>query len=561
MKKNKIFKILFFIIIAAVAIGLRIVYLDTDFWYDEACSWVTAKQTFPAGIIENLKTLDLQHTPLYFFLLHFWMKLFGDSEIAMRILSLIFGLGSIPLVYTAAKKITTEKQALIAGALAATSPVMVIFSVEVRMYPIVVFLVLLSLNYLIDFEQKNDIKSLIKIVIANILIPYTLVGGILYNIALFICYSIYLFNNKKEAFSRYLKASAVEYICLIPYFILISYYAKMRSIFVIAHEGKLYFSAIVEVIRNFFGIQISNNIYWPTNEPYRITIIFALLVIIPCVYMIYGLVQGIKTTNNKFIRTLYNIFFLSFGLSIFFSLCEINVFTVRYILYLLPPLFILAVIGLYSKLTEKHCGILFSILVLLFATFSVYHSILFKQLKTKALKTVRLEADKLELGVDDMIIMPFGSDAPYYFKELTAPRVYDFDFHKGVRNPYSNIYYDRDQQKDMAGKNKDLVIYFAVKSDSIFSKNYTNYFMQNVNNEVPSGRFVLVALYGKDADSITSIEALRETLKDEFDVENRELEIMFKKYLCDLSVMLNADFNFIKSYPQDNYTFFLYQKR
>jgi len=561
MNKNKIISIVFFIILTILTVGLRLLYINNGLWYDEACSWFTAGQGFPFGIIENLKTLDLQHTPLYFFVLHFWMKLFGETEVAMRCLSLIFGIASIPLVYTAAKKLTTRQNALIACALAAVSPVMVIFSVEVRMYPVVVFLVLLSLNYLIDFEQKNDIKSLVKLVVVNLLIPYTLVGGILYNLALWICYSLYLLNNKKENCSTYIKALGIELVCLIPYFMLVSYYAKMRSIFVVAHEGNLLFSHVLEVIKNFFAIQISDNIYWPSNEPVRITFLFALLAIIPCVYMIYGLVQGRKLAENNFIKTLYNIFFLSFGLSVLFSAFQINVFTVRYILYLLPPFLILAVIGLYRKLSFKHCSIYFAIVIILAAGFDFRHHFMFANLKNMAMKNVRIEADKLQLGVDDMVIMPFGSDAPYYFRDLTSPRVFEFDFHKGVRNPYSDIYYDKEQQDNMAGSKKDLTIYWAVKSDEIFSKNYLNYFIQNVNATVPSGRFVLLAMYGNDANSITSIEELRKSIKDEYDVEKRELEIMFKKYLCDMSVLLNADFNFIKSYREGNYKFFIYQKR
>lgn len=561
MDKKKLINIGLFVLFAIITIGLRILYLNTDLWYDEACSWFTAIQSFPFGIIDNLKNLDLQHTPLYFFLLHFWIKMFGDGEVSMRTLSLIFGIASVPLVYVLSKKITTKLQALFACALVTVSPILVLFSVEVRMYPIVVFLVLLSLNYLIDFEQKKDTKSLIKLVISNLLIPYTLVGGMLYNISLALCYGIYLYNNQKDFLKKYMIATGIEFALLIPYFILISYYAKMRSLFVIAHEGNLEFFHVIDIIRNFFGTIISNNIYWPEQQPYRLTFIFCLLVIVPCVYFLYGFIQGRKTIEDKFIKTLYNIFLISFCLSVVFSIFKVNVFTVRYILYLLPPLLILSVIGLFSKISEKHCKIILSLIILAFTSYSIYNATPFKRLKTMAFKTVRLESDKLNLGVDDMIIMPFGSDAPYYFRQLTAPRVFNFDFHKGVRNPYSDIYYDKEQQNKMAGNHKYLVIYWSVKSDDIFSKNYFNYFINSVNNTVPSGRYVLIAFYGSDVESITSIEALRATIKDEYAVEGRVLDIMFKKYLCDMSVMLNMDFNFIKSFRQDNYTFFLYQKK
>lgn len=561
MDKKKLINIGLFILFAAVTIGLRLLYLRTDLWYDEACSWFTAIQSFPFGIMDNLKNLDVQHTPLYFFLLHFWIKMFGDFEVNMRILSLIFGIATIPMVYTVANKITSKPQALFATALAAVNPVLVLFSVEVRMYPIVVFLVLLSLNYLIDFERENNSKSLIKLVIVNLLIPYTLVGGILYNIALFACYGLYLHNNKKKVLKKYLIASGIEFILLIPYFILISYYAKMRSIFVVAHEGNLELFHVIDIIRNFFGAQIANNIYWPTIEPYNLTFVFCILVIVPCVYFLYGFIQGRKSIDDKFLETLYNVFIVSFCLSVVFSIFRVNVFTVRYILHLLPPVLILSVIGLFNKLTVKHCKIVLSLVILAFASYSIYNAAPFGKTKTLAFKTVRLEADKLHLGVDDMIIMPFGADAPYYFRNLTAPRVFNFDFHKGVRNPYSDIYYDKLQQNKMAGRLKYLVIYSAVNANGVFSDNFLKYFITNVNQTVPSGRYVLIAFYGSDVNSITSIEQLRSTIKNEYAVEGRVLEIMLKKYLCDMSIMLNLDFDFVKSFKQDNYTFFLYRKR
>ena len=70
MKDKK--QVLGIFIILFIAFILRLLYINTEFWYDEACSWFTAKQDFPFGIIGNLLHLDMQHTPVYFFILHFW---------------------------------------------------------------------------------------------------------------------------------------------------------------------------------------------------------------------------------------------------------------------------------------------------------------------------------------------------------------------------------------------------------------------------------------------------------------------------------------------------------
>lgn len=558
MDKKKIISIAIISVTMIVGIALRLLYLHTDLWYDEACSWFTAKQLFPMGIMGNLLNLDLQHTPLYFFLLHLWIKLFGDSEIAMRSLSLLFGIGTLPLVFTATKKIADNKTAIFALALACISPLLVLFSVEVRMYPMVIFLVILSLNYLIDFEKTRETKALIKLGITNILIPYTLIGGILYNIALWATYSTYLYAENKKDFFKYLKGLSAELIGLIPYFALIIYYAKMRSVFVISHEGVLTFFQVVDVIRNFFGATIEKNIYWPSLEPYQITFLFALLVVVPCVYFIYGYIQGLKKTEG-FLNILYKIFLTSFGLSLVFSIFEINVFTVRYILYLVIPMFILAIIGLFKTLPTKHVERFLIIFIIACGIFNYINAKEFKILKTLSFKTVRIEADKLNLGVDDVIIMPFGADAPYYFRDLYSPRVFDFDVHKEIRNPHNNHYYDSEQQEDIIQR-PAIIIYNSVMSDKVFSKNFFDYFMKNVNESVPRGRYVLIAMYGTDINFVTDIQSLRNSISGDYDVPARKLEIMFKKYLCDVSAMLNLNFVPVKTFKQDNYTFFLYRK-
>ena len=560
MDKKKLLNVAFLIFTIICAVGLRLLFLNTDVWYDEACSWFTAIQSFPTGIMHNLLTLDLQHTPLYFFILHFWIKMFGDFEISMRILSLIFGIATVPMVYIVSKKIAEPLVTKFVTLLAAVSPLLVLFSVEVRMYPMVVFLVLVSLNYLIDYEQNNNKKSLVKLAIADILIPYTLVGGFLYNLSVYICYGLYLYKNKKDQFFNYIKTVGIELVFLIPYFCLISYYAKMRKVFVIAHEGALQFFHIIDVLRNFFGSILVSNVYWPSEQPYSITVLFTVFIIVPCIYFIVGFIKSFKI-EDKFVRTLSYVLMTSFILSVIFSLFKVNVFTSRYILYLLPPLFILSVIGMFKWLSKKHCIIFLTLFICFSVAFTFDYAKNFRVSKTDALKTVRIEADKLGMNSDDIVIMPFASDAPYYFRNLTSPRVFNFDFHKEVRNPYNNHFYDKVQQNQLKNNFVSKVVYFAAMSDSIISKNYLRYFVQNVNMTVPKGRYVMLALYSTDANSLVTPQQMRENINLEADVNKNLLGIMLQKYLIDTRTMLDADFNFIKSYTQDNYTFLIYQKK
>ena len=63
------------------------------------------------------------HFPTYFIMMHYWMKLFGTGEAAVRFPSVIFGVLSIWLVFLLARRLFDEKVALLAGYLFAVSTI------------------------------------------------------------------------------------------------------------------------------------------------------------------------------------------------------------------------------------------------------------------------------------------------------------------------------------------------------------------------------------------------------------------------------------------------------
>lgn len=557
MKNKKGFII--FLVIICIAFLLRIALINTPLWYDEACSWFSAKQAFPFGILKNLLTLDLQHSPFYFFLLNIWMKIFGDSEISMRILSLIFSLGSIYLIYNFGKKLVEKKFGILLALIMAVHPLMVIFSVEVRMYPIVVFLVLASLNFLIDFNKSNKTKALAKMTLTNILIPYTFVGGIFYNLTLTFFYTKYLKNNNnRENLRKYLKLCAIEWLALIPFFALIIYYASQRSIFVISHEIPLRFIQVIDIIRNFFGADINANPYWPAVDQYQLTFIFALSAIVPCFYFVYGIFKTAKE-NDKFVKMIFNITMTIFILFVILAGLKIYVCTNRYILYLYPLLISLGLLGLYNNLSKKHFYTFTGLYISLCLCLTILFIPKFKLSKTYALKDVMIQAQKLNLTGEDIVILPFSADAPYYFKSLSTPRVFNGDFHKLVRNPYGK-YYDSKDSKIMKSPEKYKLIFQKINENNVFSQSFYEYFGTEVNNSTDTGRYLLLAMYGNDNNGIVPIEQLRKEVKDEQFVKDNTLDVMFKKYICDIAAMINLNFKFVKSFKKDNYTYYLYQK-
>ena len=139
--------------ITLLALGLRLFGLDAQsLWYDEAFSVYLARMGL--GEITARTAADIQ-PPLYYYLLHGWIRLLGDSERALRGLSLLFGVLTVPLMYAVAWQLfarlpgTYRRLAgLLAALLVAVSPLHVWYGQEARMYTLLTFLCLLS-SYLL----------------------------------------------------------------------------------------------------------------------------------------------------------------------------------------------------------------------------------------------------------------------------------------------------------------------------------------------------------------------------------------------------------------------------
>ncbi len=161
----------FFITICFAAFVLRVFRLEVQsLWYDEAFSVYLAH--FDLATITARTAADIQ-PPFYYYLLHFWIALAGDSEFAVRFLSLFFGVLTIPLLFVTAHRLLDRQSARIAALLATLSPLYVWYSQEARMYTLITFLLLLSSYALWRALEQNDRRWWIIFALANIAAVYT----------------------------------------------------------------------------------------------------------------------------------------------------------------------------------------------------------------------------------------------------------------------------------------------------------------------------------------------------------------------------------------------------
>jgi mannosyltransferase len=106
-------------------------------WLDETFSVWLASHSVPE-MLQWMVRVD-QHPPLYYLLLHYWMARFGDTPYYVRLFSVLFGAGTIPVIYLIGKRMSGVVVGLAAAVLLALSLFHIYFAQETRMYTLLTF--------------------------------------------------------------------------------------------------------------------------------------------------------------------------------------------------------------------------------------------------------------------------------------------------------------------------------------------------------------------------------------------------------------------------------------
>ncbi len=132
--------------ILLVAATLRVYDLGgRDLWIDEANGALMSQESLPE-LFARLK-LD-SSPPLYYLILNVWMRIAGDGESALRLVSVVAGLALVAGVFIVGRRLFSLETGAIAAALVATSPIQVLYSQQARMYALLSVLALLSVYWL-----------------------------------------------------------------------------------------------------------------------------------------------------------------------------------------------------------------------------------------------------------------------------------------------------------------------------------------------------------------------------------------------------------------------------
>jgi len=168
-----------------VGILTRLLLLSRDqFWMDEAYSAIISAWPF-WRIADEIPGLG--SPPFYNFLLHFWMKIFGNSEFAVRMPSVLFGVLFILFIYKVGKEWFNKNVGILAAAIVVLNTLHIFHSQQARPYSILIFFSLLSSFYLYQFLNLKKMLYWWGYTLSLLLLLYT------HNWALFLIPFPYVF--------------------------------------------------------------------------------------------------------------------------------------------------------------------------------------------------------------------------------------------------------------------------------------------------------------------------------------------------------------------------------
>ncbi len=213
--RNEKGKFIYLSLLTVLAVLLRLTNLGREsLWLDEAISYLAA-QLSVAEIVNN--TVQSSHPPLYYLLLHFWVKLAPNTDTAVKLLSALFGILLIPAIYLLCQQLFMNRTvSLAAAALTAVSPFHILYSHELRMYTLLMLLIVAGTGTYYHARQKMSSGWWIAAGLLFLLAVYTHLFAFL-ALAGVGFHALLTYRHNKRAFWATVAITAVLLMCFLPW--------------------------------------------------------------------------------------------------------------------------------------------------------------------------------------------------------------------------------------------------------------------------------------------------------------------------------------------------------
>jgi len=146
------------------------------YWWDELLAVWMAQADVPV-MLQSLFTPAAPASdftpPLFYLLLHGWMKFFGDSESSTRILTALFSTLSIPVAGVLGKRFFSWREGLTVAFLLCISPPEIYYAQQVRCYALLGLLALGSVYFADKALRTGRLRDVVFLAVLGTLFLYT----------------------------------------------------------------------------------------------------------------------------------------------------------------------------------------------------------------------------------------------------------------------------------------------------------------------------------------------------------------------------------------------------
>ncbi|MBP7791685.1 MAG: glycosyltransferase family 39 protein [Candidatus Goldbacteria bacterium] len=355
-----------FTTIVVIGVFLRFFGIGSQsVWIDE---YITADFANENNILKTFISsyANDPHPPLYYMLVHIFMKLFGTSEMSLRFVSFLFGVINIFIVYKLCRSFFSQEISFITLIFFTFSSYNIYYSQEARMYTMFLTFSLLIVYYFIISVKYNYFteKSFVAFSILGLYThTYTILLLVILNLLYFIKYRE---DIRQELWIKANLAIAIFAIPLIPFYVktlLTAHVSHRMNMFIAPFLTFKSFMCGLTIGLNVFTILtvlifllliviavISNRRYKEKKVIEILLYISLLFVLIPWVESLFG--KPVYSDRTLIPVSVFFIIILSVGVSYLFRSAKIFV-VVLYLLINLVSLYNYYFVDKYRKIDYK----------------------------------------------------------------------------------------------------------------------------------------------------------------------------------------------------------------
>lgn len=570
LKENKT-EVILVACITIFAFLLRLISLKNfgNFWIDEIFSSYFATKSSATDVVKTLCSEDL-HVPLYFVLLHFWSKLFGETPTLMRLMGVIISTLTIPASYFIVKDLFKSKLSAFCVALfLSISAFNIHYSVELRFYGISILFALVATYYFVKCVQGFEKKYVVAYVISTLLLLYTYNFSFMYVFCQFVIGLIYLFKENKQNLPKF----------ILTYFKIAVFYLPMFLFILIATAR--YNTSILKFVRDVFYFDITwfwtyfitvfSNFYqqFIMNQPLLnfeyIKNIFQLkmfvFVYVPMFLGILGTIFGIKNLKSE--NKNYALFFTPAFLLLFIQIVLVFNHSLaliyRYTIISTTFLLIFAVLGFFEL--KKYKKIALGLLIIWFLLNSLSYFVLTKNYpvfnrQIEYTMNLKNEADKLNITSEDIVLIPCHDKL--FKKEVPNGRHFSINlydsFYLGIRPNDVKFVFGEELAKKLNRDNAKTYLYPYIVFDEPLlelKKNMQNEIFAKMNS---GQRFIIVS-----DEELKNLKYNQAFLQQGIEYYQRSAigNTLMAKIISDMINFSKQDLNFVK-YIKVSEMFYIY---